>query len=82
MQVKGIEAGLHAYLELPGGWDEHQVARIAQAIGVSAEPVGPMRESPGPPAVVVGFARLPAHKAAEAVRGIKEKLLTEGERLT
>ncbi|MDP4507362.1 MocR-like pyridoxine biosynthesis transcription factor PdxR [Nonomuraea turcica] len=82
VQVKGIEAGLHAYLELPGGWDEHQVARIAQAIGVSAEPVGPMREWPGPPAVVVGFARLPAHKAAEAVRGIKEKLLTEGERLT
>ncbi|TMR91193.1 PLP-dependent aminotransferase family protein [Nonomuraea basaltis] len=74
IQVKGIDAGLHVYLELPGGWDEQEVVRIAQTLGVSAEPVGPMREFPGPPAVVVGFARLPAHKAAEAVRGLKVRL--------
>lgn len=74
VQVKGIEAGLHAYLELPSGWDEHEVARAAQALGVPAEPVGPMREFPGPPAVVVGFARLPAHKAADAVRGLKVRM--------
>ncbi|TMR23910.1 PLP-dependent aminotransferase family protein [Nonomuraea turkmeniaca] len=85
VQVKGIEAGLHAYVELPGDWDEREVARIALGLGVSAEPVGPMRDMPGPPAVVVGFARLPAHKAVEAVRGIKGRLsgrsLIEEERL-
>ncbi|MGP3957507.1 MocR-like pyridoxine biosynthesis transcription factor PdxR [Nonomuraea sp. 3N208] len=74
VQVKGIEAGLHAYVELPDGWNEHEVARIAHTVGVSAEPVAPMREAPGPPAVVVGFARLPAHKAAEAVREIKGRM--------
>ncbi|HEX4812081.1 MAG TPA: PLP-dependent aminotransferase family protein [Nonomuraea sp.] len=73
-QVKGIEAGLHVYLELPGGWDEHDVARAAAAVGVTAEPVTPMRDAPGPAAVVMGFARLPAHKAAEAVRGLKVRM--------
>ncbi|MBF8192812.1 PLP-dependent aminotransferase family protein [Nonomuraea sp. K274] len=71
VQVKGIEAGLHVYLELPDGWDEHETVRVAAGLGISAEPVSPMRESQGPPAIVVGFARLPAHKAAEAVRGLK-----------
>ncbi|MFG2076668.1 MocR-like pyridoxine biosynthesis transcription factor PdxR [Nonomuraea maritima] len=71
VRVGGIEAGLHLYLELPDGWDEERAARIATEHGLSAEPVGPMRESAGPPAVAVGFARLPAHKAADAVRGLK-----------
>jgi GntR family transcriptional regulator/MocR family aminotransferase len=74
VQVKGIEAGLHAYLELPEGWDEHEVVRAAQALGVSAEPIGPMREFPGPPAVVVGFARLPAHRTVAAVRELKGRM--------
>ncbi|WP_188192554.1 MocR-like pyridoxine biosynthesis transcription factor PdxR [Nonomuraea sp. SYSU D8015] len=74
VQVKGIEAGLHMYLELPSGWEEQDVVRAAKDLGLSAEPVGPMRESPGPPAVVVGFARLPTHKAAEAVRGLKIRM--------
>ncbi|MFI7618058.1 PLP-dependent aminotransferase family protein [Nonomuraea terrae] len=71
VRVGGIEAGLHVYLELPDGWDEQRTARIATELGLSAESVGPMREAEGPAAVVVGFARLPAHKAAEAVRGLK-----------
>ncbi|MEV4106868.1 PLP-dependent aminotransferase family protein [Nonomuraea sp. NPDC049695] len=74
VRVKGIDAGLHVYLELPDGWDELRTTRAAQELGLSTEPVGPMRESPGPAAVVVGFARLPAHKAAEAVRGLKVRM--------
>ncbi|MEV4171663.1 PLP-dependent aminotransferase family protein [Nonomuraea sp. NPDC049709] len=74
VRVKGIEAGLHVYLELPGRWDESRTVRVAQELGLSAEPVGPMRDAAGPPAVVVGFARLPAHKAAEAVRGLKVRM--------
>ncbi|WP_433434410.1 PLP-dependent aminotransferase family protein [Nonomuraea sp. CA-141351] len=71
IRVKGIDAGLHVYLELPDGWDELRTTRAAQELGLSTEPVAPMRDSPGPAAVVVGFARLPAHKAFEAVRGLK-----------
>ncbi|MEV4803617.1 PLP-dependent aminotransferase family protein [Nonomuraea sp. NPDC049421] len=74
VRVRGIEAGLHVYLELPAGWDEPRTVRAAQELGLSVEPVGPMRESAGPPAVVMGFARLPAHKAEEAVRGLKVRM--------
>ncbi|TDC98562.1 PLP-dependent aminotransferase family protein [Nonomuraea deserti] len=74
ISVKGIDAGLHVYLELPDGWDEPRTARVARELGLSAEPVGPMRQSPGKPAVVVGFARLPGHKAAEAVQGLKVRM--------
>ncbi|GAA2817431.1 PLP-dependent aminotransferase family protein [Nonomuraea rubra] len=74
VRVRGIEAGLHVYLELPRGWDESRTVLAALQLGLSAEPVGPMRELPGPAAVVVGFARLPPHKAAEAVRGLKVRM--------
>ncbi|SEK40656.1 PLP-dependent aminotransferase family protein [Nonomuraea pusilla] len=72
--VRGIEAGLHVYLELPESWDERRLAAAAQEVGLSAEAVGPMRTAPGPPAVVVGFARLPAHRAWEAVQGVKVRM--------
>ncbi|GAA2369954.1 PLP-dependent aminotransferase family protein [Nonomuraea africana] len=69
--VRGIEAGLHVYLDLPEGWDEAEVVAAAQAEGLSAEPVGPMRFSEGPPAMVMGFARLPAHHADDVIRRMK-----------
>lgn len=74
VEVRGIEAGLHAYLHLPRGWDEQVVAEEAQALGLSAEPLGPMRHRPGPPAIVVGFARLPAHRALDVVRALKVRM--------
>ncbi|MEU0569423.1 PLP-dependent aminotransferase family protein [Nonomuraea sp. NPDC005983] len=74
VRVRGIEAGLHAYLDLPEGWDEGQVVAHAQALGLAAEPLGPMRFTPGPPAVVVGFARLPAHRTTEAIRALKTRM--------
>jgi GntR family transcriptional regulator/MocR family aminotransferase len=66
--VHGVSAGLHVYLELPGDWDELAVVEAARAAGIAAEPVLPMRVAPGPPAMVVGFARLPEHRADAAVR--------------
>ncbi|MFF0867334.1 PLP-dependent aminotransferase family protein [Nonomuraea sp. NPDC003560] len=74
IRVRGIQAGLHVYLDLPDGWDELRVVRAAEEVGLAAEPVAPMRFSPGPPAVVVGFARLPVHQAAEAVQGLKVRM--------
>ncbi|MBG0815038.1 PLP-dependent aminotransferase family protein [Planomonospora sp. ID82291] len=68
--VRGVSAGLHLLAELPGGWDERAVAAAARARGLAAEPVGPMRRRPGPPALVMGFARLPAHRAGEIVAAV------------
>jgi GntR family transcriptional regulator/MocR family aminotransferase len=74
VRVRGIEAGLHAYLDLPPGWDEQALVRAAQELDLAAEPVGPMRFRPGPPAVVFGFARLPARHAQEAVKALKVRM--------
>ncbi|MFI6817426.1 PLP-dependent aminotransferase family protein [Nonomuraea sp. NPDC050328] len=74
VSVHGIEAGLHIYLELPRGCDEVAVARAAQDLGLAAEPVGPMRFTPGPPAIVAGFARVPVHRALPAVRALKVRM--------
>ncbi|MFI6712002.1 PLP-dependent aminotransferase family protein [Nonomuraea sp. NPDC050478] len=71
VRVLGIEAGLHVYLELPRGWDEDRMAAAARKLGLVAEPVGGMRFGAGPPAVVAGFARLPARRAAETIQGLK-----------
>ncbi|MEU7896663.1 PLP-dependent aminotransferase family protein [Nonomuraea sp. NPDC049152] len=74
VSVRGIEAGLHAYVDLPESWDEREVAAAAEAEGLSAEPVGPMRFAEGPPAIVIGFARLPAHHAPDVVRRLKVRM--------
>nr|WP_260407852.1 PLP-dependent aminotransferase family protein [Planomonospora venezuelensis] len=72
--VRGVSAGLHLLAELPPGWDERAAARTAQSCGLAAEPVGPMRHRPGPSALVMGFARLPVHRADEVVRGFARGL--------
>jgi GntR family transcriptional regulator/MocR family aminotransferase len=44
------------------------VVAQAAALGVAIEGVAPMRvRRPGPPAIVVGYARLPERRLAEAV---------------
>ncbi|GAT69645.1 gntR family transcriptional regulator [Planomonospora sphaerica] len=68
--VWGVSAGLHLFAELPGGWDERAVAAAARARGLAVEPVAPMRHRPGPPALVMGFARLPAQRAGEIVAAV------------
>ena len=68
VRVHGVSAGLHAYAELPPDCDEAAVVAGAAALGVAVEGVAPMRVGrPGPPAVVVGYARLPGRRLAEAV---------------
>jgi GntR family transcriptional regulator / MocR family aminotransferase len=74
IRVRGIEAGLHACLDLPAHWDEAAMVAAARELGLAAEAVGPMRFAPGPPAVVVGFARLPAHRADDVARGLKVRM--------
>jgi len=68
VRVLGVSAGLHAYAELPESCDEAAVVARAAALGVAVEPVTPMRvRHPGPPAIVVGYARLPERRLTEAV---------------
>jgi DNA-binding transcriptional MocR family regulator len=67
--VHGVPAGIQLYLELPPGHDEAAVVEAAAERGVAVEGVAPMRiAGGGPPALVLGFARLPEHRIAEAVR--------------
>ncbi|WP_432926209.1 PLP-dependent aminotransferase family protein [Microbispora sp. CA-135349] len=65
--VHGISAGLHLYAETDGGRDVDGLVRAARAAGLSAEAVTPVH---GPRGLVIGFARLPAHRVTEAVRAL------------
>ncbi|MEU6410146.1 PLP-dependent aminotransferase family protein [Microbispora sp. NPDC046933] len=69
--VHGISAGLHLYAQLDGGADGggdlSGLAEAARAAGLSAEVVTPAH---GPPGLVIGFARLPAHRVTDAVRAL------------
>ncbi|SDG89411.1 GntR family transcriptional regulator / MocR family aminotransferase [Sinosporangium album] len=70
----GVSAGMHACLELPPHWDERAVAKAATACGLPAEPLAIMRTRPGPPALVVGFGRLPPRRADEVVAALAADL--------
>ncbi|MEV8630104.1 PLP-dependent aminotransferase family protein [Streptosporangium sp. NPDC051023] len=72
--VRGVSAGLHLFAELPRNWDELSTVETAQACGLAVERVAPMRHAPGPPALVMGFAQLPAHRADDVVRTLAERL--------
>ncbi|MFI7628906.1 MocR-like pyridoxine biosynthesis transcription factor PdxR [Microbispora rosea] len=75
LTVRGISAGLHLYAEVNAadaadaedGGDPSGLAEAARAAGLSAEVVTSAHGSPG---LVLGFARLPAHRVAEAVRAL------------
>jgi GntR family transcriptional regulator / MocR family aminotransferase len=59
--------GLH--VELPRGHDQHAVVEAAAQRGVGRRGHA---AAGGPPALVLGFARLPEHRIAEAVRLLAE----------
>ncbi|MDI2128872.1 PLP-dependent aminotransferase family protein [Yinghuangia seranimata] len=74
VEVNGIRAGLHLYVELPYGCREEEVVKAAAERGVRVEPVAPMRE-PGfeaPPALVLGYASLSEDRIRVAVRLLAE----------
>jgi GntR family transcriptional regulator / MocR family aminotransferase len=70
--VHGVAAGIQLYVELPPGLDEAAVVAAAAERGVAVEGVAPLRIAGGPPALVLGFARLPEHRIAAAVRLLAE----------
>jgi GntR family transcriptional regulator/MocR family aminotransferase len=65
-RVRGISAGLHLLVELPGGDDEAVAARALE-LGVAVEPVSRHRVRPGPPGLVLGFGRVSEPSVGRAV---------------
>jgi GntR family transcriptional regulator/MocR family aminotransferase len=71
--VRGVSAGIQLYVELPAGLDEAAVVAAAAERGVAVEGATPLRVAGGgPPALVLGFARLPEHRIGQAVRLLAE----------
>jgi DNA-binding transcriptional MocR family regulator len=71
--VHGVPAGIQLYLELPPGVDEAAVVAAAADRSVAVEGVANLRiAGGGPPALVLGFARLPEPRIAAAVRLLAE----------
>ncbi|MEU4620675.1 PLP-dependent aminotransferase family protein [Actinoplanes sp. NPDC023801] len=59
----GIAAGLHLTLPLPSRSDEHAVVSRLAGLGVTAIPLSRYTIRPRPPALVLGFGRLPPSRA-------------------
>jgi len=65
VRVEGAAAGLHAVLRLPDGSDEAATIAAARARGVALDGLGD-----GAPALVVGYANLPAAAVPAAVAAL------------
>jgi GntR family transcriptional regulator / MocR family aminotransferase len=69
----GIHAGLEILLELPGGLSDRHVAAHAMQQGLGITPLTPMRvAAPGPPGLVLSYARLPLQRCADAVGRLEQ----------
>jgi GntR family transcriptional regulator / MocR family aminotransferase len=70
VRVGGIAAGLHVAVYLPDGTDEAKVLEAARARGVGAHGLSEHRTSPGPPALLLGYGRVPVPAIAAGVRAL------------
>ncbi|MEV6032500.1 PLP-dependent aminotransferase family protein [Nonomuraea sp. NPDC052116] len=77
-RVRGIDAGLHALLELPSAPSERAVVEAARAASVDVHPLGEYMRGDRdrhPPSLVVGYATPPAHSYPAAldalIRGLR-----------
>ncbi|MGW0191765.1 MocR-like pyridoxine biosynthesis transcription factor PdxR [Nonomuraea sp. NPDC003201] len=77
-RVRGIDAGLHALLELPSAPSERAVVEAARAASVEVHPLGEYLRGDRdrhPPSLVVGYATPPAHSYPAAldalIRGLR-----------
>lgn len=74
LSVRGVSAGLHLYVELPSGTDEAGLVAAARERGVAVTGIADLRLTPGPPALVLGFAAEPERHLSEAVRRLAAAL--------
>ncbi|GAB3407519.1 aminotransferase-like domain-containing protein [Flindersiella endophytica] len=77
-RIRGVSAGLHVYVELPG-FDEASILRRAEASGVVLEAAGPLHfRTPPAAALVLGYSRMSERKLAEAARVLASACLRAG----
>jgi GntR family transcriptional regulator/MocR family aminotransferase len=77
--ARGVAAGLHLLVTLPGT-DDAVVARRAAESGVRVHPLSAHRVGGGPPGLVIGYAGNTPDRLHEAVRRIAEVIRSEGGR--
>ncbi|MES9537158.1 PLP-dependent aminotransferase family protein [Spirillospora sp. NPDC049024] len=71
-RIHGVSAGIHLYVELPGGCDEDAVVDRAARSGVAVEGArgmwSPRRADEAPPALVLGYAGLTEPRLVKAAQ--------------
>jgi GntR family transcriptional regulator / MocR family aminotransferase len=73
-EITGVAAGLHLALRLPDGTDEAAALAAARAAGIGLAGLSEHRVAPGPPALLLGYGRLPAPAIEPGVRALSEAL--------
>jgi GntR family transcriptional regulator/MocR family aminotransferase len=68
----GAAAGLHLLVELPAHVDEHALLAAAEAAGVGIEGLAQHCIAPGPPAVILGYGRIPEPAIEPGIRRLAE----------
>jgi GntR family transcriptional regulator / MocR family aminotransferase len=72
--IAGVAAGLHLVVRLPAGTDEQAVLDAARSRGVGLSGISEHRIRPGPPALLLGYGRLPEPTVEPAVRALADSL--------
>ncbi len=70
----GVAAGLHLVVHLPAGTDEQVVLDAARARRLGLSGISEHRVEPGPPALLLGYGRLPEPAIEAAVRLLADSL--------
>ncbi|HEV3377028.1 MAG TPA: PLP-dependent aminotransferase family protein [Thermoleophilaceae bacterium] len=70
----GVAAGLHLVVRLPAGTDERQTLEAARSRGLGLAGISEHRIEPGPPALLLGYGRLPEPSIEPAVEALADSL--------
>ena len=72
--IAGVAAGLHLVVRLPAGADEQAVLDAARARGLGLSGIAEHRIELGPPALLLGYGRLPEPAVEPAVQALADSL--------
>ena len=72
----GVAAGLHLVVHLPAGIDEQDVLGAARSRGLGLSGISEHRIEPGPPALLLGYGRIPEPAIEPAVHALADSLRT------
>jgi GntR family transcriptional regulator / MocR family aminotransferase len=72
----GVAAGLHLVVSLPPGSDEAAVLASARSRGVGLYGLSEHRVAPGPPALLLGYGRIPEPAIERGVRALADAVVS------